>query len=151
MFVVESLGRSGGLALFWDEAAGVSIQNYSRRHINAVISPMGEGAPWKFMGFYRHPNVSKRHDAWGLFWYLATLDPATWLCARDFDEIADLSKIFGGAGRAARQMNAFRETLAHCELLDLGSRGPIYTWNNGEEWEAFTQEKLGVTTQTLLI
>lgn len=41
-------------------------------------------------------------------------------------------KKFGRAGRASGQMNDFRETLAHCELLDLGARGPHYTWNNGQ-------------------
>lgn len=39
-------------------------------------------------------------------------------------------------------MTAFRETLTQCELLDLGARGPLYTWNNGKEGEAFTQERL---------
>jgi hypothetical protein len=40
LFVVESLGRSGGLALLWNDEVTVDIQNYSRRHVNAtVISP----------------------------------------------------------------------------------------------------------------
>jgi hypothetical protein len=39
-------------------------------------------------------------------------------------------------------MNTFRETLAHCDLLDLGSRGLFYTWNNGQEGGSFTQERL---------
>jgi hypothetical protein len=34
---VDSVGRSGGLALFWKEEFCVTIQNYSRRHINAII------------------------------------------------------------------------------------------------------------------
>jgi hypothetical protein len=37
VFVVDSVGQSGGLALFWDEEYRVDIQNYSRRHIRYGI------------------------------------------------------------------------------------------------------------------
>ena len=30
MFAVDLVGRSGGLALFWNEGTGLEIQNYSR-------------------------------------------------------------------------------------------------------------------------
>lgn len=50
VFVVDIVGRIGGLALFWSSEVDVEIQNYSRRHINTVV---------KFMGFYGHPDVTK--------------------------------------------------------------------------------------------
>lgn len=37
LFVVNPLGRSGGLALFWQEDVALEIQNYLLRHINAII------------------------------------------------------------------------------------------------------------------
>lgn len=37
MFVVDCVGRSGGLALLWSEGIDVEIQNYSRGHINAKV------------------------------------------------------------------------------------------------------------------
>lgn len=39
MLVVECIGRNGGLALMWFEVVKAEIQNYSRRHINAKITP----------------------------------------------------------------------------------------------------------------
>ena len=117
LFAVESVGKSGGLALFWDDGLGVTIQNFSQQHINVVISPNGGRSQWKFTGFYGHPDASKRHEAWSLLKYIAEIDPVPWLCAGDFNEIADLSKKFGGAGRVSGQMKNFRETLAHCALL----------------------------------
>ncbi len=36
-FVVEPVGRSGGLALLWKEEKEVEIYNFSRRHINAIV------------------------------------------------------------------------------------------------------------------
>ena len=38
MFVVELVGKSGGLALLWREVDELEIQNYSRRHINAIVT-----------------------------------------------------------------------------------------------------------------
>ena len=37
MFVVDSIGRSGGMALLWGDNINVEIQNYSQRHINGMI------------------------------------------------------------------------------------------------------------------
>jgi hypothetical protein len=36
-FVVDCVGKSGGLMLLWKNSISVVIQNYSRHHINAVV------------------------------------------------------------------------------------------------------------------
>lgn len=37
LFVVEPIGRSGGLALLWKEEMDLELYNYSRYHINAIV------------------------------------------------------------------------------------------------------------------
>jgi hypothetical protein len=37
MLVVDSVGKGGGLVLFWEDEVGVEIQNYSSRHISTKI------------------------------------------------------------------------------------------------------------------
>lgn len=59
VFMVDSVGRSGGLALFWSNEVEVDIQNYRRRHINVVVKLDSTSPPWKFTGFYGHPDVTK--------------------------------------------------------------------------------------------
>ena len=39
--MVDYVGRSEGLTLFWNDGFEVEIQNYSKRHINAVIKKWG--------------------------------------------------------------------------------------------------------------
>jgi hypothetical protein len=58
-FNVDCKGISGGLILLWNTTITVEIQNYSRRHINAVIQSGIDDNPWKFIGFYGHPEVSR--------------------------------------------------------------------------------------------
>jgi hypothetical protein len=96
VFVVDCVGRSGGLALFWKEDFQVTIQNYSLRHINRVIFSEVFDCSWKFTGFYGHPEVHKRKESWNLLRHLAKLSPLSWLCMGDFNEIIDDAEKWGG-------------------------------------------------------
>jgi hypothetical protein len=74
MFVVDCVGRSGRLTLFWTTDLGVDIQNYSQRHINANVCPSPTDLPWKFTGFYSHPDPSKHSEACSLLHYIVAMD-----------------------------------------------------------------------------
>ena len=37
MFVVDCVGKGGGLGLLWGENVVMEIQNYSHRHINSIV------------------------------------------------------------------------------------------------------------------
>ena len=60
---MDSVKKSGGLALLWGEEIMVDIQNYSRQHINGMLVEPNSNLQWKFMGFYGHPDVNKRFEA----------------------------------------------------------------------------------------
>ena len=59
MFVVESIGKSGGLALFWEDDIDIEIQNYSQRHVNTIVHNQQLNIDWKFTGFYGQPDSTK--------------------------------------------------------------------------------------------
>jgi endonuclease/exonuclease/phosphatase family metal-dependent hydrolase len=140
--MVDSVGRSGGLILMWRDDIRVVIQNYSRRHINAIISMGLDGEEWKFSGFYGHPEVARRKESWALMRHLACFNPTPWLCLGDFNEIVNLTKIRGAAYKTRRQMREFEETVEDCQLSDLGFIGHKYTWSNGRKGNALTKERL---------
>jgi hypothetical protein len=140
-FTVDPVGRSGGLALLWKEEQEVEIQNFSRRHINAII--MEEGVqPWKLTGFYGHPEWAKRHEAWDLLSHLKSYLPDPWLVIGDFNEILEQSEKEGGIQRREAQMDLFRNTLENCQLSDLGFIGPKFTWVNSRFDGTFIRERL---------
>lgn len=60
----------------------------------------------------------------------------------DFNEILHQSEKYGGKGWNRRLMKDFQSTLIGCELVDLGYRGPKFTWNNGRGGDDFIQERL---------
>jgi hypothetical protein len=70
-FMVNPVGRSGGLALLWREVGPLEIFNYSRRHINATVMGEGNNLHWKLTCFYGHPVVSSRAKSWALLHHLS--------------------------------------------------------------------------------
>jgi hypothetical protein len=74
----------------------VEVQNFSRRHINAVIHNCDMDMDWKFTGFYGHPDATKRLEAWNLLKRLEQLTPGPWACVGDFNEVVTLSEKLGG-------------------------------------------------------
>jgi hypothetical protein len=142
MFVVDFVGKSGGLALFWTVDVGVEIQNYNHRHINAKVCSSPAKPQWKFTGFYGHPDPSKRMEAWNLLRHIAWMEPMPWVCLGDFNEILSANEKYGGRRRQRGVMENFQKTLEACGLSDLGYKEPKYTWNNGHEGAEFTKERL---------
>ena len=91
MFVVPSIGSSGGLILLWKEELKVDIKTFSQNHIDAWVNG-GEVGWWHFMGFYGHPDTAKRHESWAKLKHLKRSSSLPWLVIGDFNEIMGLSE-----------------------------------------------------------
>ncbi|KAL5794703.1 hypothetical protein ACOSP7_003297 [Xanthoceras sorbifolium] len=63
--VINRVGRSGGLYLFWSDSVEVDLITFSRHHIDTKIKSHG-GFIWRFTGFYGHPEGSQRQHSWTL-------------------------------------------------------------------------------------
>jgi exonuclease III len=142
LFVVEPVGLSGGLALLWKDRQLLKIQNYSQRHINAIVKPNAVGEPWKLTCFYGHPVTGRRHESWALLKHLKQFQPIPWVCIGDFNEILVQEEKTGVVHRKERQMGQFRDALDTCNLRDLGFIGARYTWTNKRHDENFVSERL---------
>ncbi|XP_059446325.1 uncharacterized protein LOC132177864 [Corylus avellana] len=142
VFVVDCVGKSGGLALFWKDDGVVEIQNYSRRHINATIRSEYGAQPWTLTGFYGNPDVSKRKESWNLLQHLRSLSCNKWMCVGDFNEILADSEKVGANKRPRWQIRAFQQAMEACQLYDLGFVGPKFTWSNKREEGHFIMERL---------
>lgn len=143
LFVVEPVGRSGGLALLWKADEELKIHNYSRRHINAIVKHSDSAISWKLTGFYGHSDWTKRHESWALMRHLKNFNLEPWLCLGDFNEIITQYEKSRAALRKEGQMDLFRGALdQYCHLSDLGYKGPKFTWTNCRNSENFTKEHL---------
>ena len=67
---------------------------------------------------------------------LKTRSQAPWLCAGDFNEVTKQSEKLGGRTRPHNQMQAFRDILEECGIMDLGFVGSKFTWH--KHYDNFT-------------
>lgn len=63
-FVVESVGRSGGLAMLWTKDTSLCIVNYSQFHIHCRVQEADSDAGFMLISFYGRPNAYERIKSW---------------------------------------------------------------------------------------
>ncbi|KAF5464617.1 hypothetical protein F2P56_014683, partial [Juglans regia] len=141
-FVVDSIGKSGRLAMLWKTEVNAQLLSYSNSHISLTIFPGSSGQPWRLSGFYGNPATDKRKASWSLLKMLKPEPPMAWLCMRDFNEILSNDEKYGVVTRSFSQMECFRLAIDECDLSDLGYTGSKYTWSNNREGRDFTKERL---------
>ena len=62
-WVVSSVGKSGGLALFWKEGMSVEVLDSDRTHIDMVVRG-GVSSEWRhYTGFYGAPDTAMRDES----------------------------------------------------------------------------------------
>ncbi|KAL0449473.1 UNVERIFIED_CONTAM: hypothetical protein Slati_1503700 [Sesamum latifolium] len=139
---VDSVGRSGGLALLWKKSVSVTIQSFSNRHIDASIQADTRSPISRFSGIYGDPETSNRKNTWELLTRLKAQSIRPWLCMGDFNEILEDSEKEGGNTRPTWQMRDFRHALDLNGLFDLGFNGDPFTWSNRQEFPNTIRERL---------
>lgn len=65
-FIVDSIGRSGGLAFFWKDQMDVELESYTKIHISLKIIQPDKSNKWILTGFYGNPLTAKRAESWRL-------------------------------------------------------------------------------------
>jgi hypothetical protein len=68
-FAVSSSGRSGGLALFWNNNISIEILPYLQYHIDAIVSEVGKD-PWRITGVYGEAQMNERSKTWDMIKFI---------------------------------------------------------------------------------
>ncbi|KAH1040058.1 hypothetical protein J1N35_041801 [Gossypium stocksii] len=61
---VDPKGTRGGLCLAWRNEIGVTLQSYSKRHIDVMVDNDEVKGRWRFTGFYGSSYVQDRDISW---------------------------------------------------------------------------------------
>ncbi|CAM8880508.1 unnamed protein product [Rhodiola kirilowii] len=126
-FVVPACGRSGGLALFWNNITDVDVVSYSGFHIDFRLSHKG------FVHitlFYGNHKASLRYKSWDLMRKLRRLIRSPWCLLGDLNEICGFSESTSSNLSRRANMEQFRQALLDCGLMDLGYKGSKFTYSN---------------------
>lgn len=83
---LDSVGMSGGLALFWHESVHVEIIDINERYIDAYVRMSPEAPLWHVSFVYGEPRVENRHIMWTLLSSTRQASNLPWLVVGDFNE-----------------------------------------------------------------
>lgn len=118
----DRVNQDGGVAMLWDDTISVHVRKTDYFFIDVdITSP--RLVPWRFTGFYGHPETGQRHLSWDLLRSLAQLISDLWMVMGDFNEILSMHEKSGGPLRNNSQIQAFRGAIADCNLEDMGAVG----------------------------
>jgi hypothetical protein len=141
-FVVDGQGKGGGLVLFWDDSINIKILLYECHYIDTLIWDAEHNAHWRGTFVYGEPHTHSRGEMWELLKRLKPLYDAPWMLIGDFNEAMWSFKQFSSRRRPARQMQAFRDALNHCDVYDLGFIGLPWTFDNKQKGEKNVKVRL---------
>ncbi|XP_042942950.1 uncharacterized protein LOC122277139 [Carya illinoinensis] len=141
-FIVDCVGRSGGIAFLWKKEVEAELNSYSNHHISLTVFPENLERSILLIGFYGHPVAAKRKESWNLIRLIHSNIQCPWLYLGDFNEILLQEEQFGSHARPFHQMEAFRSVVNDCGMQDLGYNGDCFTWSNRKEGSDFTKARL---------
>ena len=85
-FAVSSLGRSGGIGIFWNDSINMEVLPYSQYHVDVIVSEQGRD-PWRLTVVYGEAQVQERHKTWDMLKFIRSSNDLPWLCIGDFNEV----------------------------------------------------------------
>ncbi|KAM6568954.1 hypothetical protein CsatB_016939 [Cannabis sativa] len=124
---VDSVCRSGGVALLWKVEEDVKVLEYGGSYIDVVISGSDQGH-WRLTGLYGEPNRQWRKRTWDLICELKNKSSLPWCIIGDLNNVTSHDDKRGGNPYPRWLIDGFNDTLAVCDLHDLELCGYPYTW-----------------------
>ncbi|KAK1378358.1 Endo/exonuclease/phosphatase domain-containing protein [Heracleum sosnowskyi] len=153
MFVVDPIGRSGGLALLWKESEQVELLGFSQNHIDVKIN-MENGTSWRLTGLYGEPNRALRSRTWDLLQNLSRDSNLPWCVIGDVNNVVDARDKVGGSQYPSLLIDGFNEALQDAGLIDMELVGHQFTWERGKgttDWMEVCSDRALTTEEWLLM
>ncbi|XP_074359807.1 uncharacterized protein LOC141699903 [Apium graveolens] len=151
MFVVYCVGRSGGVAILWQESDLVEVLGYSQNHIDVKIN-MENGSSWRLTGLHGESNRALRFRTWDLLRNHARDSNLPWCIIGDINNVVDTRDKTGGPQYPSWLIDGFNEALQDAGLIDMELVGHQYTWERGRDTDDWMEVRLdrALTTEVWL-
>lgn len=91
LFIVDRVGRSGGLVLLWKASSNVNLLQFTTNFINAEVEVPDLGK-WRLTGYYGYPESSWHRKSWDLLRLLTSSSLLPWVCISDFNDLLAINE-----------------------------------------------------------
>lgn len=131
-YIVDAMGFAGGIWMLWDpNTVSVDIIASSFQEVHSHIKV--QHTSFLLTAIYASPHYDIRKIIWDKLGSLSSSLIILWLLMGDFNDISNRNEKFGGCPPNPRKMFLFNQFLNRGNLIDLGFKGPKYTWTNCRE------------------
>ena len=127
--------------MFWNNNCKVDILGDSIYHIDARVTETGQD-PWRITCIYGEAQTHLRHQTWDVLKGISTMSDLPWLYFGDFNEVLLPEEHDGAADRSNAQIQAFRDAVDVCMLMDLGYQGRPWTFEKRVAGGTYTRCRL---------
>ncbi|XP_026451638.1 uncharacterized protein LOC113351954 [Papaver somniferum] len=128
-YCVPAIGRSGGLAILWNDSIRMEIVCPDKNVIHCRINNFLE-QEWDLFGVYGPPNHQKRNTFWQNFPQYTSQVQNPWFMVGDLNTISSISDKHGGWQSLNPVNQGFKDFIQDKSLIDMGYIGPAFTWSN---------------------
>ncbi|KAF7843116.1 reverse transcriptase [Senna tora] len=141
-FYVDAVGKSGGLAVWWSGDVTFSHINGSKNIIHGLMNAKHLEGPCYVSFVYGAPIKKEKVGVWNRLRRLKPLDDMAWFSLGDFNDILSNAEKFGGCIRSSGSLLEFQNLVHDCDWVDLGFKGPKFTWSNKQLGGDLIKERL---------
>lgn len=126
--IEHAVGMSGGIWILWeDPAIDIQVLSQDKQFIHCLITGLGRH-PWVFTAVYGSPREVERQVLWDRLTAIANVTHLPWMLAGDFNDIKEAAEQRGGTMINERKCQKFSANIRACQLIDMPSEGPRFTW-----------------------
>ncbi|XP_027182377.1 uncharacterized protein LOC113780798 [Coffea eugenioides] len=142
LFVVDPVGRAGGLAVLWRNELQICKVLYTDFTIELLMERTGARARWWLICVYASSEDQIREKQWKVIEGRKSLWGQNWVLAGDMNDILSNDEKWGGCRRPERSFHTFRDFVNKNQLIDIGFEGIPWTWSNNWEEGKEIKERL---------
>nr|XP_027090317.1 uncharacterized protein LOC113711350 [Coffea arabica] len=141
-YVINSKGKAGGLALFWNAEITLGNVYGTDWYIAAEVVDENNNDHWWMVGIYASTEESIRKQQWKEIEEKKREWGDKWILVGDFNDICSNGEKWGGRERAEGSFREFNRFISENELVDIGYEGAPWTWSNTWEGQGAIKERL---------
>lgn len=122
-YVVDCIGKFGGLCLFWKRSVKVEVIYSDNNVIHSYVINMNTNAIFRYSFVYGNPVSQQRKRFWVILRNLHQNNHKPWICAGDFNDLLHSSDKSEGKEYRMSLIQPFQDFLFDKNMEELPQKG----------------------------
>jgi len=125
--LLNSNGLAGGMALFWNDQVKLTMDRSAPEFFDVICIDLMGGDKMRITCIHAPSSIQQRQLFWAELRFICTTNTLPWISVGDFNEVLYPWEKIGKRFADSNRMQAFRDLLHDCSLIDMESKGCSFT------------------------